>query len=80
MTHDGDNFKFSFWAISCPFTTFTLVFFLILLVMQKVQKMQSVNTQNDYETTSKNEQIKREQNCSVFKFQENKFKIIQKNF
>ena len=48
--------------------------------MQKVQKMQSVNTQNDYETTSKNEQIKREQNCSVFKFQENKFKIIQKNF
>ena len=33
----------------------------------------------------KNEQIKRKQNCSasfvkVFKFQENKFKIIQKNF
>ena len=33
----------------------------------------------------KNEQIKRKQTCSfgfvkVFKFQENKFKIVQKNF
>ena len=38
-----------------------------------------------YETTSKNVQIKRKQNCSVYfvkviKFQENKFKIVQKNF
>ena len=30
--------------------------------VEKYQKVQSVNTQNDYETTSKNEQIKRRQN------------------
>ena len=55
--------------------------------MEKYKKVESVNTQNDYETTDKkkNEQIRRKQTCSlcsvnVFKFQENKFKIVQKNF
>ena len=54
--------------------------------MEKYKKVESVNTQNDHETTDKkkNEQI-RKQTCSlcfvnVFKFQENKFKIVKKNF
>ena len=51
----------------------------------EIPNTQITNTQNDYETMSKNEQIKRKQTCSVsfvkvFKFQENKFKIVQKNF
>ena len=46
---------------------------------------ESVNTKNDYKTTSKNEQIKRKQTSSVcfvkvIKFKENKFKIFQKDF
>ena len=51
----------------------------------KVRKVgESVNIQ-DYKTASKNEQIRRKQTYSlcfvnVFKFQENKFKIVQKNF
>ena len=56
-----------------------------LHAVEKYEKVESVNTQNDYKTTSKNEQIKRKQTCSVcfvkvFKFHENKFKINRKNF
>ena len=56
-----------------------------LHTVENCKKGESVNTQNDYEKPSKNEQIKRKQTCSmcfvkVFKFQENKLKIIQKNF
>ena len=41
--------------------------------------------QNDYKTTIKKWTDKRKQTCylcfvNVFKFQENKFKIVQKNF
>ena len=56
-----------------------------LHAMEKYEK-QSVNTQNDYEKQCvKSGQIKRKQTCSVsfvkvFKFQENKFIIFQKNF
>ena len=51
----------------------------------KYEKVERVNTQNDYERTRKNEQIKRKQTCSVsfvkvLKFQENKFKVLQSNF
>ena len=50
----------------------------------KYEKVESINTQNDYETTSKKSTEKKKTTCSVcfikmFKFQENKFKIIQKN-
>ena len=54
-----------------------------------VEKYEKVNTKNDYETISKQTKqytnLKRNQTCSVgfvkvFKFQENKFKIVQKNF
>ena len=43
-----------------------------------LEKYEKVNTQNDYETTSK-------QTCfvgfaKVFKFEKNRFKIVQKNF
>ena len=41
------------------------------------------NTQNNYKKQQvKNEQLKRKQTCfvKVFKFQENEFKIVQKNF
>ena len=53
-----------------------------LLVVEKYEKVESINTQNDYETTSKkNEQIRRKQTFSlcfvnVLKFQENKFKTF----
>ena len=52
--------------------------------VEKYEKLESVNIQ-DYKTASKNEQIRRKQTCSlcfvnVFKFQENKFKIVQNNF
>ena len=55
--------------------------------LHAVEKYEKVSTQNDYETTSKqtkhNTNIKK--TCSVgfvkvFKFQENKFKTVQKNF
>ena len=37
-----------------------------LHAMEKYKKVENINTQNDYETTSKkNEQIKRKQMCSV---------------
>ena len=50
----------------------------------KYEKVESINTQNDYETTSKKSTEKKKTTYSVcfikmFKFQENKFKIIQKN-
>ena len=57
--------------------------------LHAVEKYEKVNKQNDYETTSKqakhNTNIKRKQTYSVgfvkvFKFQENKVKIVQKNF
>ena len=57
--------------------------------LHAIGKYEKVNTQDDYETTSKqtkhNTNISRKQTCSVgfvkvFKFQENKFKIVQKNF
>ena len=57
--------------------------------LHAVEKYKKVKTQNDYETTSKqikhNTNIKRKQTYSVgfvkvFKFQENKFKTVQKNF
>ena len=56
-----------------------------LHVAERFEKKESVNTQNDYKTTNKNEQIKRKQTCSVsfvkvFEFQDNKFKIVQNNF
>ena len=56
-----------------------------LHAVEKYEKVESINTQNDCKQQVKNEQIKRKQTCSicfvnVFKFQENKFKIIQKNF
>ena len=46
---------------------------------KKQEKVQSVNTKNDYKKTSK------KQTCPVcfvklFKFQEEKFKIVQENF
>ena len=53
--------------------------------LHAMEKVESVDMQNDYEKTSKNEQIKRKQTCflsfvKVFKFQDSKFKIVQKNF
>ena len=54
-----------------------------------VEKYEKVDSNNIHRTITKqqvtNEQIKRKQNCSVsfvkvFKFQDNKFKIVQKNF
>ena len=59
-----------------------------LLKKQRVYRNKKLSivcyTQNDCEQHVKSEQIKRKQTCSVcfvrmFKFQENKFKIIQKN-
>ena len=46
---------------------------------KKQEKVQSINTKNDYEKKSK------KQTCPVcfvklFKFQEEKFKIVQENF
>ena len=53
-----------------------------------MEKWEKVNAKNNYKTskqTKKNTNIKRKQTCSVgfvktFKFQENKFKIVQKKF
>ena len=59
------------------------------MCLHAVEKYEKVNTQNDYKTTSQQTKhkmnIKRKQTCSVgfvkvFKFQGNKFKIVQKNF
>ena len=52
---------------------------------KKYEKMDSNNIHRTIRKQVKNEQIKRKQNCSlcfvkVFKFQDNKFKIVQKNF
>ena len=48
------------------------------------EQVKSVNTQKIMKQQVKNEQMKRKQTCSlcfvnVFKFQENKFKIVQNN-
>ena len=56
-----------------------------LHAVEKFKKKKSVNTQNDYKTTSKEWRDKKKQTCSVgfvkvFVFQDNKFKIVQKNF
>ena len=56
-----------------------------LQVVKKYKKVESINTQSDYETTSKKCADKKKKNFSVcflkmIKLQENKFKIIQKNF
>ena len=54
--------------------------------MKKYENVESVNTQNEYKTTSKIWTDKKKTGlffvfCKyMFKFQENKFKIIQKNF
>ena len=54
--------------------------------MEKYENVESVNTQNEYKTTSKIWTGKKKIDlffgfCKyMFKFQENKFKIIQKNF
>ena len=52
--------------------------------LEKNEKVEISNAKIDSKQV-KNEQIKRKQTCSlsfvkVFKFQENKFKIVQKNF
>ena len=49
--------------------------------VEKYEKVESVNTQNDYKTTSKKWADKKKTNLclKVFKFQV-KFKIVQKNF
>ena len=55
-----------------------------LLAVEKYAKVESINIRMITKQV-KNEQIKRKQTCSlcfvkVIKFQENKFKIVQKNF
>ena len=56
-----------------------------LHTVQKYEKVESVNTQNNYETTSEKRTDKKKKTSSVcfvkvIKFQENKFKIVQNNF
>ena len=56
-----------------------------LHTVQKYEKVESVNTQNNYETTSEKRTDKKKKTSSVCfvkvsKFQENKFKIVQNNF
>ena len=57
-----------------------------LQAMEKYEKLESVNTNNGYKRTSKKWADKKKTiTCSVcfvkkFKFQQNKFKIVQKNF
>ena len=53
---------------------------LCLHAVEKYGKVENVNTKNDYKTTSKNEQTKRKQTCSVcflkvIKFQGNKITV-----
>ena len=53
--------------------------------VEKYEKVESINTRNDYKTTSKKWTDKKKIDffvCfgNVFKFQEKKFKIVQKNF
>ena len=54
---------------------------------EKYEKVESVNTQNDYKTTSKKWRDNKENRLflcvlylNVFKFQESKIRIVQKNF
>ena len=56
-----------------------------LHTVEKYEKVQSINTQNDYKTTSKKLTDKKKTNMFlsfviVFKFQYNKLKIVQKKF
>ena len=56
-----------------------------LHAMEKYEKVESINTQIITKQRVKNEQIKGKQTCivslvKVFKFQDNKFKIVQKDF
>ena len=54
---------------------------LCLQALEKCEKLKNINTQNDYKTMSKDWTDKTKQTSSlcfvnVFKFQENKFKIV----
>ena len=59
-----------------------------LHAVENYEKVESINTQNDLVTASKKMRRKKEnivvllfRNCvNVFKFQENSFKIVEKNF
>ena len=53
-----------------------------LHAVEKYEKVESINTQTDYKTTSKKmNRWKKTNLClKVFKLQDNKFKIVQKNF
>ena len=55
-----------------------------LHAVEKYEKLEAVNTQNNYEMTSKkwtdNKQTCPKSFVKVFKSQDNKFKIVQKNF
>ena len=53
--------------------------------MEKYEEVESVNTQNDYKTKSKKWTDKKKHACSVsfvkvFKFWDNKLKMVQNNF
>ena len=52
-----------------------------LHTVEKYENLESINTQNDYKTTIKKWTDKKKTNLclKVFKFQNNKFKIVQKN-
>ena len=56
-----------------------------LHTVEKHEKVESINTQNDYKTTSKKLTDKKKTNMFLsfvimFKFQYNKLKIVQKKF
>ena len=52
-----------------------------LHTVEKYENLESINTQNDYKTTIKKWTDKKKTNLclKVFKFQNNKFEIVQKN-
>ena len=55
----------------------------VYLQVQKYEEVENVNAQNDYETSKKwTDKKKTDLICfvNVFKFQEDKFKIISNNF
>ena len=56
-----------------------------LHAVQKYEKVENINTQNDYKMSKKMNRLKENKTCclcfvNVFKFHENKFNTIQKNF
>ena len=56
-----------------------------LHAVEKYEKVEGINTQNDYKTMSKKWTDKKKTNLclnclKVFKFQDNKIKIVEKNF